>query len=444
MKGPLPRAFLEFRTPFYASALLSVPPQDAAPDAQYVVVCGGGGDTKSGVKNKLCLLRCDDGATNIELVYEEVFSTNYDAPNALAAHPKKAVVACDVKPVREPWGDNLRFYTVGREGFEYMDSAQTIDHGKEDDYQSSAAFSQDGAYLATGSSEGKLCIVKHAAKQQSVSTIDLGGAIYSVMFTREARHVVSVTPKRVVAHKLQDGKLGDLELDITAPVGGEFRSGKFDPEMKHFYTLVNMKGKKPRTVLTMWDVFANRSMRDVTVSAARGVGMSISSGNIAIITADRCILFYATNTLRQLGQHSNVHDMPVTGLIHINGGAQVVSTGTDGFVKIWDVKKSGGAAVRVLSVVLSLLLLLVITYVTSLAVLEPSSMRALGIPVVEFHQQRGLLLNGDKMPYTRELGLDHFIQRWAGNSESTKPEKQAKKKTPSEDAIKQRKKKQEL
>jgi len=162
--------------PVYSAAFLS--PTE-------LILGGGGGASKTGIKNKLRLYHVDEFLT-LKIADELQLESGEDAPMSMAAHPDGSSFVCGINSSAEmvAKGENLncRVYAIGNDDkIEFISSVGTLGKDDPEDFQKVTVFSPDGAYLAVaGSNELSLLTVPELV---STNTRVDKGEIYDAAFS---------------------------------------------------------------------------------------------------------------------------------------------------------------------------------------------------------------------------------------------------------------------
>lgn len=215
-----------------------------------VIVCGGGGASKTGVPNKLIILeaarsdelreeRRKDGEGNVAVSTSVgskrhgarvallrkvcVYDTGSDAIMNMALHPRENLLACGV-------GDHCRVYNVGFRNFQPIGQVRTdFAESEEDRGQKRARFSPCGNFLFCSGGDGyvrmfafpSLHLVKtfngHALEKEK-ETIDLS-------VTRNM--MVTLSRKRCLVYDIRSGSL--LHSFEPSDKKLSFRDARFCP-----------------------------------------------------------------------------------------------------------------------------------------------------------------------------------------------------------------------
>ncbi|KAH9173431.1 WD40 repeat-like protein [Lactarius sanguifluus] len=174
--------------PVYSAAFLS--PTE-------LVLGGGGGTSKTGIKNKLGTSPISFKFDNTSFLGfpQRLYHNGEDAPMSMAAHPDGSSFVCGINSSAEvvAKGENLncRVYAVSDDDkIEFISSVGTLGKDDPEDYQKVTVFSPDGVYLVVaGCSELSMLTIPELV---STHTRVDKGEIYDAAFS-ETTLVVATT-----------------------------------------------------------------------------------------------------------------------------------------------------------------------------------------------------------------------------------------------------------
>ncbi|EIM88128.1 WD40 repeat-like protein [Stereum hirsutum FP-91666 SS1] len=362
-----------------AHALASFPVYSAAFLSPYeLVLGGGGGTTKSGIKNKLRLYAMDE-TLNLKLVDETELGSGEDAPMSMAAHPEERKVVCGVNSavdkVQKGENQNCRFYNIERMRLKFDTMRGTLSMKDEEDYQRVTAFSPDGRYLAVAGTQELTVFTFPELKPTSIR-LDKG-EIYDVSFSDSL--LVVTTKLNLLVYSLpsspsppssnsEKGKSKEtstssdadpapytLLLTIASPklpgagpdAIASFRASAFHPlEPRVFYTVLNAtlprkKGVKTapkRAYIVKWHVNADGWKADrVRKVGDKGVASFDISPNgkwIAFGSSDCSVGVLDSWTLVPLLTILKAHELPSTMLRFNPSSSLLVSGSADSTVRV--------------------------------------------------------------------------------------------------------------
>ncbi|KAF7800109.1 hypothetical protein EIP86_011354 [Pleurotus ostreatoroseus] len=284
--------------PVYSSAFVS---------STELVLGGGGGQSRTGVKNKLRLYNVNF-EKDLSLLDEYELEKGEDAPMSMAAYAATQQLVCGVnsslEALEQGKNQNCRKFRVadGKLSFEASQStlAITVDT-VDDDFQKVTVLSPDGAFVAVAGTKD-LSLLRFPSLEPAAAPIHLSkGEIYDATFS--PGNLVIATTVNLLVYALptskidgesekQSGKRKDtsalglkLEKTVEPPsLSGDnaessFRSARFHPaDSKVMYTVVNTvppraRTKKPsrkafvcRWDTDKWEITKHRKVSDRNVT----------------------------------------------------------------------------------------------------------------------------------------------------------------------------------
>ncbi|PPQ65220.1 hypothetical protein CVT26_000197 [Gymnopilus dilepis] len=382
--------------PVYSCAFLS--PNE-------VVLGGGGGASRSGIKNKLRLYNI--GADRaIELKDEFELEKGEDAPMSMAAHKDSRTIVCGVNSVEEKLlkgeNDNCRAFSMEGGKITLLKATNTLPPGDIDDFQKVTVLSPDGSLLAVAGSHD-LTLLSFPSLQPVSEPIHTEKEIYDASFS--SKHLVITTTHNLLVYALPKppspppsevslGKKGKkksktssngeaekitaLELQQTVDLpssiseGGTFRSGRFNPvDEQVLYTIVNVvppRGRKSKSssrqaFITKWNTstWKAEKTRKVADGGLTCMDLSLDGRFLGYGSSDLTIGMLDAKTLSPLVSILKAHEFPPT-VIKFNPTTSLLLSGSpDNSIRIVSVPSvvegsSFGFIVLLLLTILILLL----------------------------------------------------------------------------------------
>ncbi|KAF8165170.1 WD40-repeat-containing domain protein [Crassisporium funariophilum] len=237
-----------------------------------LVLGGGGGASKSGIKNKLRLYDLSDDCS-IELKDEYELEKGEDAPMSMAAYPESGGLVCGINSVLEKMekgdNENCRSFSVENSKIRLLAAKNTLPSGDMDDYQKVTTLSPDGTLVAIAGAHD-LSLLSYPSMVPITKTIHAEREIYDASFSSTS--LVVTTTHNLLVYALPVGKspsktsssnkkgkkklqasgndsteeLPILEQQRTVDLpsstgeGSTFRSARYHPQdQKILYTVVN-------------------------------------------------------------------------------------------------------------------------------------------------------------------------------------------------------------
>ncbi|KAH9998384.1 WD40-repeat-containing domain protein [Russula vinacea] len=307
--------------PVYSAAFLS--PGE-------VVLGGGGGASKTGIKNKLRLYHVDEYFT-LKLTDELQLEVGEDAPMSMAPHPS----------VRHPVSLAGSSFVCGINSTaeKFVSSVGTL--GKDpDDFQKVTVFSPDGAYLAVAGGN-ELSVLTFPELVSTKTHIDQG-EIYDAAFSGTTL-VVATTVNLLVYNLLASEKGKEKEssvLNLENPTvierpklpGGEtgtFRVARYHPHSSRiFYT------RKAYLIRWNTDQWKTERVRKVGVKGLTAFDVSDNGKWIAYGSSDCSVGLLDAFTLAPLLSILKSHEFPPTVLKFNPTSRLLISGSADNTVRL--------------------------------------------------------------------------------------------------------------
>ncbi|KAF9498533.1 WD40 repeat-like protein [Pleurotus eryngii] len=374
--------------PVYSAAFLS--PND-------LVLGGGGGSTKSGIKNRMRLYHVGaDGSLELKDEIEVP-----DAPMSMAAETESQTIACGINSPQELLekgeNDNCRVFSVKDQKFAALATAGTLPAGSIEDYQKVTVVSPDGKLvLVAGNND--FTILTYPSLQPVVQSISTGkDDIYDATFSSKtvvvattANLIVYAIPKLPEAasshspSKKRKGKqkahsIPDLEIlrtvEVPASLGGvsgsTFRSARYHPQDETtLYTVTNTVPVRSRKKTPSRQAFVCKwSTESWTVSKVRKVSdkgltcFDISSNGklLGYGSSDYSIGLLDSSILTPVVTILKAHDFPPTTLKFNPTSTLVVSGSADNTVRVVSVPEAfGGSSWNALVLVIVTILVMLL------------------------------------------------------------------------------------
>ncbi|KIM90988.1 hypothetical protein PILCRDRAFT_811489 [Piloderma croceum F 1598] len=396
--------------PVYSSAFLS-------PDE--LVLGGGGGASRSGIKNKLRLYHVGDNRT-LDLIDELELEKDEDAPMSMTAHPDNKQLVCGINstPTKLEKGqnENCRVYDLQEKKLTLVGTRGTLTVSTDnDDYQKVTVLSPDAKLLAVAGNRD-LSLLTYPSLIPAASSIQTSHDIYDATFSSTT--LVIATTHNLLVYALPSASADssttkgkgkgkrkgkqkskaqtELELEllqtIELPVlpgaveGASFRAARFHPHTPTtLYTIVNTTPPRTRKTKTTtrpafvvkWSVPASADANDGEkeekteweAAKVRKVGekgvtcfdVSPDGRFLAFGSSDYTIGILDANTLGPLLTILKAHEFPPTTLRFSPTSNLLVSGSADNSVRVISVPAElGGQSWGILLVIILTLIVILL------------------------------------------------------------------------------------
>ncbi|KAI0356520.1 WD40 repeat-like protein [Trametes cingulata] len=330
------------------------------------VLGGGGGQSKTGIKNKLRLYHAD-GDKTLSLVHELELASGEDAPMSMAAHPQREEIVCGINSSQDALQDgqnqNCRVYEVKENKITQSMTRSTLTLSRaDDDYQRVTVFSPDGRYLAVGGTHD-LAVLDFPTLDPAVSPIHVDkGEIFDATFSSTTLVLASTVNLSVYAlpseedgdavEERKQAQPAALELIKTVDrpelpgkdAGSSFRAARYHPhDAKVLYTVMNTVPPRTRTKSSprkafickwdtnTWKVTSKRKISDRQVTC---FDVSPDGKLLAFGSSDLTVGVVDAQTLAPLLTILKAHDFPPTTMRFNPSSDMLISGSADNTVRI--------------------------------------------------------------------------------------------------------------
>ncbi|KAI0796505.1 WD40 repeat-like protein [Abortiporus biennis] len=362
-----------------------------------LVIGGGGGQSKTGIKNKLRVYRVDSHKS-IDLIDELELDKGEDAPMSMAAVPNTEQFVCGINSSEEllqkGQNQNCRVFDVkeGKISLVKTSSTLSVKEG-EDDFQKVTVISPDGALIAAAGSKD-LSLLRYPSLDPFASPIKLEkGEIYDIAFSQSTLVVAtniellvyslpstgqSEKPKSKKSGKQKAAPLSNLELlkTVERPTlpgedsGSNFRALRFHPnDPKTLYTVLNTiptrtrtKSSPRRAFICRWDTetWQVTRLRKIGDRGLTCFDVSPNGDFLAFGSSDYTVGVIDSRTLSPLLTILKAHEFPPTCLRFNPTSNLLVSGSADNSIRVVTIPENlvGASWSTWIVVIVTLLILL--------------------------------------------------------------------------------------
>ncbi|KAF9509481.1 hypothetical protein BS47DRAFT_1301358 [Hydnum rufescens UP504] len=349
-----------------------------------LVLGGGGGSGRSGVKNKLRLYEIQDQGNVIELINESELERDEDAPMTMAVHPTDGALVCGVnssiESLQKGTNEHCRLYVVRDNTLSPVGPALSYRLGLNSNVlQNVTTFSKDFNLIAVGSTDNEVVVLSYPSLSVVATPFHIpSGQLYGLDFSPSSLLITTDTmlymislPLKIAA-KDQEGsedephevKLPELEIEQQIPLppldvlGGKGDRGAvrvFNPlQSETMYTVINsappsgrsrnLKAVERKSYLVRWERATTGKSRKRTwhFKKARNIGkraitvfdISESGKLLAYGASDASVGVLDARTLAPLLTILKAHDFPPTALQFNPRSSLLVSGSADASVRV--------------------------------------------------------------------------------------------------------------
>ncbi|KAF8528974.1 WD40 repeat-like protein [Hysterangium stoloniferum] len=353
--------------PIYSSAFLS---------NDLLVLGGGGGSGKSGIKNCIRLYRVGNDES-IQLL-DEVQLGDEDAPMSMAVNPDESELVCGINStlseLREGKNENCRVFSVKDGKLKPTRRCSTFQSDDAEDYQNVTSFSPDHNLLAIGSTRDEVVLLAYKTLSPVAPPIlSQSGQLYDVSLSPTS--LVIATKENLNVYSIKTSEKGDCTLNhvktVDVPESSSsltFRAARFHPkEFNVLYTVMNAspRRKDPRSTpryayVCKWDTSTWKmiKMRKIAEKSVTCFDISEDGKMLAFGSSNYTIGLLDSQTLAPLLSILKAHEFPPTTLRFSPDSSVLVSGSADNTVRIIVVPSTFGGSWKIILIGLALLFLL--------------------------------------------------------------------------------------
>ncbi|KAI9327972.1 quinon protein alcohol dehydrogenase-like superfamily [Obelidium mucronatum] len=348
-----------------------------APKKAKVFVGGGGGASRSGVKNTVAMYTVNEHSLTLEQVAKHEFGSDEDSVQSIAIHPKEKTIVVgannSLDQINQGINNNCRIFTLKDDSLLFQAAISTVD-GLKDSFQKVARFSPDGKYLLTGGTDGKLSLWSWPECNSVLPPFDVEGEISDANFDSASSMFVALSSKKCFVINIAKGK---TVWSIDKPVvsqssdAAEFRSARFGTGSSEGYLFlaVNAKSRK-QSYVCKWkvDKWVMERSKLVAVKPITAFTISNDGEHLAFGAADSSVNILSSKGLQSLLKLPNAHNFPITSLSFSPTGFTVVSGSADGTCNVIAVPQGTDSSnfSFILFVVMLILLVIFLAYLSML------------------------------------------------------------------------------
>ncbi|KAJ7667843.1 WD40-repeat-containing domain protein [Mycena polygramma] len=366
--------------PVYSSAFLS---------PSRLVLGGGGGSSRTGIKNKLRVYDVGDDRS-ITLVNELELERGEDTPMSMATNLEAGTLACGINSPEDKMikgeNENCRVYAFKEEKLGLLRTQGTLVSGDLDDFQKVTVLSPDGK-LVVAAGTGSLQLLSFPSLAPAALPLKTAKEIYDVTFSQNMLVVattdnllVYALPSETKSSPSKDKKKGkqkatvlsDLELlqtvdppaAVSGSTGSTFRAARFHPENAEIlYTISNTVPGRSRTkkaaprqaFVCKWNTatWAVEKVRKVGDKGLTCFDVSPNGNLLAFGSSDYSVGLLDANTLSPVVTILKAHEFPPTTVKFNPTSRLLVSGSADNTIRVINVpeavvKSSGGMVILIL------------------------------------------------------------------------------------------------
>ncbi|KAI8924436.1 quinon protein alcohol dehydrogenase-like superfamily [Entophlyctis helioformis] len=319
------------------------------PSENKLLVGGGGGASRAGVKNAVTLLDIVTPKLDLTMVSEHLLSKEDDGCMNIAVHPReKAFIASVNSPeaiVKAGNNKNGRVFLIQKSAIRYVKAVKTLDSLDTFDHQKVARFSSDGKLLCTGSTDGKFCIWSWPTLEHAFPPQELGAEISDIHLDAAVSSIGIVTPTTL---RLLDTTKAKTRWELPRQTVGtevcDFRALRFGTkETKDvLFVVLNAKSRKG-AFIQKYDLKEKKLISTTQVSPKPITAFALSTDGslLAFGSSDLSVTVLTARSLTRVMRIADAHGFPVTSLDISHQGTFVASGSADGTCMVAEIPRPG-------------------------------------------------------------------------------------------------------
>lgn len=338
-------------------------------DDKHIILAGGGGASKSGVKNSLKLYKVTLDDKAIELVKEADLIAGEDAPTSFCYNAENNVVACGINgsidSVNDGTSESLKIFESTDKEFVLKKSKRVLKSKSPFDYQKVTVFDRKGTMLLLAFAEGQVTVLNYPSLEYRFSSKKCENEdINSGDIDGNGLYISTSSDKAVHFWSTEDG---ELIHTIDQPRGiknkpCKFRSIQFGTgENQDFIYLAINAADKKRSYISKFSSgdFELLLTRPVAFNPILSFRINNSGTLLAAGCSDLGIRLCCAKTLRTLATVKAAHSFPVTTLSFSPDDNLLVSGSADGTCRVIQVPKEFDSYKSLIVTITTILLLLI-------------------------------------------------------------------------------------
>ncbi|KAI9482956.1 MAG: WD40-repeat-containing domain protein [Benjaminiella poitrasii] len=353
-----------------------------------LILAGGGGASRSGVKNKLVSYKIETRRKDLEEDATFEFESDEDAPMSLDVHPTKPFVITGVneseKNMKNGINSNCRAFKILDDKFELSKTLNTLESKKAEDYQRVVRFSEDGTLFATGTTDGKVNVFKYPEFEplSKPITAAVDDEVLDVDINLEKEKLTCVLRDALKLVNLRGKNMGQIVQTISSSSiikngAAHFRAFRYGRGYTKDFGFAVLNGiTKPGAYIIKYDAYSLEQLKIVKVSNKPITAFTLSQDGaiLAFGSADLSISLLDSQTLKTLTKVKDAHSFSITCIAISPDRRMIASASADNSCRIVSLPlqfPSGTAINPLYTLLLACIVAAVLLWLTTLVNIEP-------------------------------------------------------------------------
>ncbi|KAL9558123.1 hypothetical protein MBANPS3_001072 [Mucor bainieri] len=291
-----------------------------------LILGGGGGASRSGVKNKLASYKIDIRRKDLEEDATFEFAATEDAPMCLDVHPSGPYVVAGVngseEDIKNGENNNCRTFKILEDKLELEKAVNTLESKKAEDYQRVVRFNESGTLVATGTTDGRVQVFKYP-DFENVSpaiTVSQDDEVLDVDINLENEKLTCVLRDGLKLINLRGKNVGQVVQTISSATvikkgTAHFRAFRYGRGFTKNFGFAVVNGvTKPAAYIVKYDAYSLDQVKVTKVGNKPITAFAISQDGaiLAFASADLSITLLDALSFRTLAKIKDAHGFSIT------------------------------------------------------------------------------------------------------------------------------------
>ncbi|KAG1122405.1 hypothetical protein G6F42_011511 [Rhizopus arrhizus] len=291
-----------------------------------LILGGGGGASRSGVKNKLASYKIDIRRKDLEEDATFDFAATEDAPMCLDVHPSGPYVVAGVngseQDMKDGKNNNCRTFKILEDKLELEKAVNTLESKKAEDYQRVVRFNESGNLVATGTTDGRVQVFKYP-DFESVSpaiAVSKDDEVLDVDINLENEKLTCVLRDGLKLINLRGKNVGQVVQTISSATiikksTAHFRAFRYGRGFTKDFGFAVVNGvTKSAAYIVKYDAYSFDQVKVVKVGNKPITAFAISQDGaiLAFASADLSITLLDALSFKTLAKIKDAHGFSIT------------------------------------------------------------------------------------------------------------------------------------